>query len=97
MTAARVVSDQTILNGKPVIAGTRISVELILEQVGAGESADDTLAAPPLSGVGHAGHEFILADFRWRVRLRPSVWGEPADRHSASDDPGQDQPQAQAK
>jgi uncharacterized protein (DUF433 family) len=46
MTAARVVSDQTILNGKPVIAGTRISVELIREKLGAGESADDILAAP---------------------------------------------------
>lgn len=34
----RIVADPEILAGKPVIRGTRISVELILELLAAGES-----------------------------------------------------------
>ncbi len=33
--------------GKPVVAGTRITVELILEKLGAGESVEQILAAHP--------------------------------------------------
>jgi uncharacterized protein (DUF433 family) len=33
--------------GKPVIAGTRITVELILEKLAAGESKEQLLAAHP--------------------------------------------------
>jgi len=33
--------------GKPVIRGTRITVELILEKLSAGESVEDILAAHP--------------------------------------------------
>lgn len=33
--------------GKPVIAGTRITVESILEKLAAGETADQILAAHP--------------------------------------------------
>ncbi len=33
--------------GKPVVAGTRITVELILEKLAAGESIDDLLMAHP--------------------------------------------------
>ena len=33
--------------GKPVIAGTRVTVELILEKMAAGETIDDLLAAHP--------------------------------------------------
>ncbi|MGH7471759.1 MAG: DUF433 domain-containing protein [Longimicrobiales bacterium] len=40
-------SDPQIMMGKPVIAGTRITVESILERLGAGESVDDLLAAHP--------------------------------------------------
>ena len=42
-----IVSDPKILLGKPVIAGTRISVELILEKLAAGESVEQILAAHP--------------------------------------------------
>ena len=46
------ISDQIevnpkILMGKPVIKGTRISVELILEKLAAGESEDEILQAHP--------------------------------------------------
>ncbi len=42
-----IVSDPKIMMGKPVIAGTRITVELILEKLAAGETIDDLLAAHP--------------------------------------------------
>ena len=39
--------DPTIMMGKPVIKGTRITVELILEKLAAGESVEQILAAHP--------------------------------------------------
>ncbi|MBW1700404.1 MAG: DUF433 domain-containing protein [Deltaproteobacteria bacterium] len=42
-----IVSDPSVMMGKPVIAGTRITVELILEKLGAGETIDDLLQAHP--------------------------------------------------
>jgi uncharacterized protein (DUF433 family)/predicted nuclease of predicted toxin-antitoxin system len=47
MTEPKIVSDPKILFGKPVIAGTRISVELILEELGSGMSVDDLLRGYP--------------------------------------------------
>jgi len=40
-------SDPAILMGKPVIVGTRITVESILTKLAAGESAEHLLAAHP--------------------------------------------------
>jgi len=40
-------SDPAIMMGKPVIAGTRITVELILEKLGAGETVEQILEAHP--------------------------------------------------
>ena len=37
----------TILTGKPVVAGTRITVELILEKLAAGETIEQIVAAHP--------------------------------------------------
>lgn len=42
-----IVSDPDILMGKPVIAGTRITVESILERLGAGESMDQLIGQHP--------------------------------------------------
>jgi len=42
--------------GKPVIKGTRITVELILEKIAAGESVDEILSSYP-----HLTREQILA------------------------------------
>jgi uncharacterized protein (DUF433 family) len=47
MELPRVVSDPAIALGKPVIEGTRITVEFILEKLGAGECTGDLLAAHP--------------------------------------------------
>jgi uncharacterized protein (DUF433 family) len=38
-----ITTDPTILGGKPTIAGTRISVQLILEKLGDGWSIDNLL------------------------------------------------------
>ena len=42
-----VQSDPKIMMGKPGIVGTRITVESILERLGAGESTDEIVAAHP--------------------------------------------------
>jgi uncharacterized protein (DUF433 family)/antitoxin (DNA-binding transcriptional repressor) of toxin-antitoxin stability system len=47
MRYPRIVSDPRILMRKPVIAGTRISVGLIREEISAGASVDDLLTAYP--------------------------------------------------
>jgi uncharacterized protein (DUF433 family) len=47
MGAARIISDPSIMMGKPVIAGTRVTVELILEKLAAGETAEQVLSAHP--------------------------------------------------
>ena len=52
----RIVSDPDIMLGKPTIKGTRITVELILEELGQGLSVDEVLAAHP-----HLTREQVLA------------------------------------
>ena len=42
-----VVSNPSIMMGKPVIAGTRITVELVLEKLAAGETVEQILDAHP--------------------------------------------------
>ncbi len=64
MSDARIVSDPKVLMGKPVIAGTRISVELVLEEIGAGSSIDDILLAYP-----HLTREQVLAAVRFASQV----------------------------
>ena len=47
MSADLIQSDPDVMMGKPVIAGTRITVELVLEKLAAGETVDEILAAHP--------------------------------------------------
>jgi uncharacterized protein (DUF433 family) len=42
-----IVSNPSVMMGKPVVAGTRITVELILEKLAAGETQEQILAAHP--------------------------------------------------
>jgi uncharacterized protein (DUF433 family) len=42
-----IVSDPAVMMGKPMIAGTRITVELVLEKLAAGETVDQILDAHP--------------------------------------------------
>ncbi|MBI2017681.1 DUF433 domain-containing protein [Candidatus Daviesbacteria bacterium] len=43
MARSKIISDPKILSGKPIIAGTRITVELIMNFLGAGMSVNDIL------------------------------------------------------
>jgi len=42
-----IVSSPSVMMGNPVIAGTRITVELVLEKLAAGETVDQILEAHP--------------------------------------------------
>jgi len=42
-----IVSDPSVMMGKPVVAGTRITVELILEKLAAGETIEQILDEHP--------------------------------------------------
>jgi uncharacterized protein (DUF433 family) len=43
----RIVSNPAVMMGKPVVSGTRITVESILERLAAGESIEQLLRAHP--------------------------------------------------
>jgi uncharacterized protein (DUF433 family) len=42
-----ITSDPSVMMGKPVIEGTRITVELVLEKLAAGETVEQVLGAHP--------------------------------------------------
>ena len=42
-----IVSDPAVMMGKPTVAGTRITVELILEKMASGETIEQILEAHP--------------------------------------------------
>lgn len=44
---ARIAIDPAVMLGKPVIRGTRVTVEQVLRELGAGMSVDEVLAAHP--------------------------------------------------
>ena len=64
----RIVVDPDILVGKPVIKGTRISVELILDQTAAGWSLEDILESYP-----HLKREDVLAAHSFAAALFKEV------------------------
>jgi len=47
MTEGLIMSDPDILNGKPIVKGTRISVGLILQCLASGMSKEDILRGYP--------------------------------------------------
>ena len=47
MDSTLIQSDPAVMMGKPVVAGTRITVELILEKLAAGETVEQILEAHP--------------------------------------------------
>jgi uncharacterized protein (DUF433 family) len=47
MQTTMIESNPNIMMGKPVVTGTRITVELILEKLAAGETVDQLLEAHP--------------------------------------------------
>lgn len=47
MTEGLIISDPDILNGKPIVKGTRVSVGLILQCLASGMSKEDILRGYP--------------------------------------------------
>ena len=73
MAKQLVVSDPKVMMGKPVIAGTRITVELVLEKRAAGESVDAVQAAHPrLTREGiYAAMSFATDAIKEGIRIWP--------------------------
>lgn len=73
-----IVSDPAVMMGKPVVAGTRITVDLILEKMASGESIEQILEAHP-----RLTRQSVLAalDFASRVLRSDVVY--PITRQSA--------------
>jgi uncharacterized protein (DUF433 family) len=67
MHADLIKSDPNVMMGKPVIAGTRITVELILEKLAAGETVEQILDAHP-----RLTHQAISAALLYAVKNLPS-------------------------
>jgi uncharacterized protein (DUF433 family) len=44
----RIAIDPDVCNGRPVVSGTGVTVQTVLELLGAGDSIDDVLAEYPL-------------------------------------------------
>ncbi len=44
---SRIVANPNVMLGKPVVKGTRITVELVLERLAGGASVDDLLGSYP--------------------------------------------------
>ena len=63
-TEPTITADPAILGGKPVIAGTRIGVDLILEKLSDGESIEDILNDYP-----HLTRAQVVAALSYAVRL----------------------------
>jgi uncharacterized protein (DUF433 family) len=76
MTHPLITSDPAVMMGKPVIAGTRITVELILEKLGAGETFEELLEDYP-----QISREAIQAALRFtRQVLRNDVVYPPREQ-----------------
>ena len=64
MMEPRIEINPDICNGRPIVRGTRISVQTLLEFLGAGDTIEDILASYPT-----LNREDILAALRYSSRL----------------------------
>ncbi|CAN5226926.1 hypothetical protein BH20GEM2_BH20GEM2_05370 [soil metagenome] len=69
MDASLIDSDPVVMMGKPVVRGTRITVEMILEKLAAGESVEELLDSHP-----RLTHEAVFAALAFAAQaLRADV------------------------
>ena len=78
MSEPSIISDPNVMIGKPVVAGTRITVELILEKAAAGESVEQIVAAHP-----RLTRPAVLAAFEFAARALRADTVYPSARQSA--------------
>ena len=71
----RITCDPEVLGGKPIVKGTRISIELILEWLGSGASRDEIVSTYPHLTVEdiQQATEFAAAAFRNDVVVNAKV------------------------
>lgn len=74
---ALIQSDPSIMMGKPVVAGTRVPVDLILEKLGAGETIEQVLAAHP-----RLTREGVLAALRFGAEALRADVAYPVAEHA---------------
>ncbi len=67
MNNAYIVVDPAIMMGKPVVRGTRITVEYILEKLACGEAVEDILKAHP-----RLSREMVLAAVDYAAKVLKS-------------------------
>lgn len=60
----RIEINPDVCNGRPIIRGTRVSVETVLAYLGAGDSIEDVLSAHP-----RLDREDVLASIEYARRL----------------------------
>jgi uncharacterized protein (DUF433 family) len=73
-----IVSSPSVMMGKPVVAGTRITVDLILEKMAGGESIEQILGAHP-----RLTREAVYAALDFATRVLRSDIVYPIARQSA--------------
>ena len=78
METPLITSDPAVMLGKPVVAGTRITVELILRKLGAGESVDQLLDSHP-----RLTRDAVFAALRYAAAALGAEVVRPVARQSA--------------
>ena len=71
-------SKANVMMGKPVIAGTRVTVECILERIGAGETIDQIVAEHP-----RLTREAVLAAVEFAAKALRADVVYPVSGHAA--------------
>jgi uncharacterized protein (DUF433 family) len=77
MNQPLIVSDPAVMMGKPVVAGTRLTVEIILEKLAEGESIELVLEAHP-----RLTREAVLAALDFAARALRANMVYPLHNHS---------------
>lgn len=67
MSGNYITADPAVMMGKPVLKGTRITVEFVLEKMAAGKSVEEIINAHP-----KLTREMVLAAVEYAVRVLKS-------------------------
>lgn len=78
MDSLLITTDPMVMMGKPVIGGTRITVELVLRKLGAGESIEQLLESHP-----RLTREAVLAALQFAAEAIGAEVVRPVTRQSA--------------
>jgi uncharacterized protein (DUF433 family) len=78
MSSPLIVSDPAVMMGKPVISGTRLTAEFILDELAAGTPVDQLLAAHP-----RLTRDAVSAALAFAARALKADVVYPAPRRSA--------------